>query len=259
MGIKILIADDEETIRRGMAKYLRLHTDRFDRIYEAENGQEAIDMIIKYQPDMLLLDVQMPLKSGNEVLQEISKADLHPITIILSGHDEFKYAQQALRYGAKEYLLKPVRAADILSCLLSLADKYLECECEESVEVSADNHVSKMIKAAQEYIMEHYSENISLSDVADQVNVSTGYLSTQFSQSLQIGFVDYLNQIRIERACCYLEQDYLKTYEIAYKVGFRDEKYFSKVFKKIKGISPKEYRNTVSQNDHNKNIYRTGG
>lgn len=258
MGIKILIADDEETIRRGVAKYIRLHTDRFDRIYEVENGQEAIDMIIKYQPDMLLLDVQMPLKSGNEVMQEISKAGLHPITVILSGHDEFKYARQALRYGAKEYLLKPVRAADILSCLLSLADEYLECDSEEGVEAGSDNHVSKTIKAAQEYIMEHYSENISLSDVSNKAGVSAGYLSTLFTQNLQTGFVDYLNQIRIERACCYLEQDYLKTYEIAYKVGFRDEKYFSKVFKKIKGMSPKEYRNTMSRNDHGKNTYRTG-
>jgi len=56
------------------------------------------------------------------------------------------------------------------------------------------------------------------------------------------GFVDYLNEIRVEHACTYLRQNYLKTYEIAYKVGFRDEKYFSKVFKKVKGQSPSEYK-----------------
>ena len=68
------------------------------------------------------------------------------------------------------------------------------------------------------------------------------YLSSMFSQAMECGYVDYLNRVRISHACCYLEQNYLKTYEIAYKVGFRDEKYFSKVFKKIKGMSPKEYR-----------------
>lgn len=51
----------------------------------------------------------------------------------------------------------------------------------------------------------------------------------------------------IERACTYLEQNYLKTYEIAYRVGFRDEKYFFRVFKKVKGMSPKEYRTGKSQ------------
>ena len=57
MPVKLLVADDEETIRKGVAKYIQLHTDRFDKIYEAENGQEAIDLIVKYQPDILLLDV----------------------------------------------------------------------------------------------------------------------------------------------------------------------------------------------------------
>ena len=64
-----------------------------------------------------------------------------------------------------------------------------------------------------------------------------------FTQHEKCGFVDYLNKVRIERACCYLEQKELKNYEIAYKTGFRDEKYFSKVFKKIMGMTPREYRN----------------
>jgi two-component system response regulator YesN len=85
-------------------------------------------------------------------------------------------------------------------------------------------------------------ENITLSGTAEILGITGGYLSTLFQKSLQCGFIDYLNRVRIERACCYLEQNYFKTYEIAYKVGFRDEKYFSKVFKKVMGMSPKEYR-----------------
>lgn len=99
-----------------------------------------------------------------------------------------------------------------------------------------------MVELAKEYIAEHYYENLMLADVAQKAGVSAGYLSTLFQKQLSKGFVDYLNEIRIERACTYLQQNYLKTYEIAYKVGFRDEKYFSKVFKKVKGQSPSEYR-----------------
>ena len=93
MSVKLLVADDEDTIRRGVVKYLQLHTDRFDKIYEAENGQEAIDAVLKFQPDMILLDVQMPLKNGIEVMKEAIKAGLNPVIIILSGYDEFKYAR----------------------------------------------------------------------------------------------------------------------------------------------------------------------
>ena len=240
MSVKLLVADDEEVIRRGVAKYIRLHTDRFDKIYEAENGQEAIDLLLKYQPDILLLDVQMPLKNGLDVMKEAQRAGLHPIVVILSGYDEFKYAQQALRFGAKEYLLKPARASDILKCLNRLVDDSLGLE--EPCVQEEENGTNQLVKRAKEYIAEHYMENITLSGTAEILGITGGYLSTLFQKSLQCGFIDYLNRVRIERACCYLEQNYFKTYEIAYKVGFRDEKYFSKVFKKVMGMSPKEYR-----------------
>lgn len=241
MEIKLLIAEDEDTIRKGVAKYIRLHTDRFTQIYEAENGQEAIDMLLQYQPHILLLDVQMPLKSGIEVMQAAQNAGLHPIVVILSGYDEFKYAQQALRYGAKEYLLKPVRASDILKYLNEIADTYFETEDTE-ISIEDSEQTNYFVKTARAYIGEHYTENLSLNDVAEAVGISGGYLSTMFTQQLNCGFVDYLNQVRIERACCYLDQKYLKNYEVAFKVGFRDEKYFAKVFKKIMGMTPREYR-----------------
>lgn len=238
MALKLLIADDEDIIRRGVAKYLKLHTERFEPIYEAENGLEAIDLILKYQPDILLLDVQMPMKTGIDVMKEVKKSGLTPIVIILSGYEEFQYAQQAVRLGAKEYLLKPIRAKDILECLNRLADEYIGSEGEKE-ENTAEN---QLVKDAEDYISEHYMEAVSLKDIADNLGVSKCYVSTLFTQNKQCGFVDFLNQVRIERACGYLEQNYFKVYEIAYKVGFRDEKYFSKVFRKIKGVTPKEYR-----------------
>lgn len=244
--MKILIADDEDTIRRGVAKYIQLHSDKFDKIYQAENGQEALDILFQYRPELVLLDVQMPLKNGIEVMQEAKKAGLDPVIVILSGYDEFKYAQQAIRYGAKEYLLKPVRATDILKCLEKLADEYYSTESEES-EQTEGAPINSFVKSAREYVEEHYTDDISLQEVADKIGISAGYLSTMFAQNMNCKFVDYLNKVRIERACTYLEQNYLKTYEIAYRVGFRDEKYFSRVFKKVKGMSPKEYRTGNSQ------------
>lgn len=241
MPIKVLIADDEDVIRSGLVKYLKLHTDRFGHIYEAENGQEAIDLLLRHQPELLVLDMQMPLKTGLDVMREAAKAGVIPITVILSGYEEFKYAQEALKFGAKDYLLKPARAADILACLNRLADEYIG-KAEESEPHGGPEAPNPFVREAVEYMTEHYMEELTLSEIAQRLGISTGYLSTLFNQSLGCGFTEHLNRIRIERACCYLEQNYLKNYEIAYKVGFRDEKYFSRVFKKIKGVSPKGYR-----------------
>ena len=240
MSIKLLIADDEDTIRNGIAKYIQLHTDRFDKIYLASNGQEAVDIIFRDKPDIMFLDVQMPLKDGIEVMQEAKRADILPYTMILSGYDEFKYCQQALRLGAKEYLLKPVRSSDILQMLNQAADELFGTR--ENVKTEPAEEKNYLVELAKEYVEEHYYENLMLADVAQKVGISAGYLSTLFQKQLSKGFIDYLNEIRIEHACTYLQQNYLKTYEIAYKVGFNDEKYFSKVFKKMKGQSPSEYR-----------------
>lgn len=240
MSIKLLIADDEDTIRNGIAKYIQLHTDRFDKIYLAANGQEAVDIIYRDKPDIMFLDVQMPLLDGIEVMQEAKRADILPYTMILSAYDEFKYCQQALRLGAKEYLLKPVRSSDILQMVHRAADELFGPQ--ETVRMEPTEEKNRLVELAKEYIEEHYYENLMQADVAQRIGISAGYLSTLFQKQLSIGFVDYLNEIRIEHACTYLRQSFLKTYEIAYKVGFKDEKYFSKVFKKIKGQSPSEYR-----------------
>ncbi|WP_310604374.1 response regulator transcription factor [Anaerosporobacter sp.] len=240
MDIKLLVADDEDVIRNGISKYVKLHTDRFDKILLAENGQEAIEQILKYQPDIILLDVQMPLKTGLDVMKEIKLAGLSPIIIILSGYDEFKYAQQALRLGARDYLLKPVRSSDILNMLVEFADE-LEGPM-DSKENNKETGVNPIVGQAKVYIEENYYLNLTLQQVADKVSISAGYLSTLFNQELGCGFVDYLNEVRVNHACTYLKQNYFKTYEIAYKIGFNDEKYFSKVFKKVKGMSPSEYK-----------------
>ena len=246
--MKILVADDEDTIRKGVSNYIKQHSNRFENVFEAENGQDALDIILKQRPEVLLLDVQMPIMTGLEVMKAISNVDYHPVIIILSGYDEFSYAQQAVKYGVNEYLLKPIRATEILDCINRLADERYGIQEDETgthkdadAETKSANHIATEARA---YISEHYMDNLSLSSVAEELGITGGYLSTLFTQNFDCGFVDYLNQIRIDRACVYLEQTYLKTYEIAYKVGFKDEKYFSKVFKKLTGVSPREYRSS---------------
>jgi len=240
VSIKLLIADDEDIIRNGIAKYIELHTDRFDKIYLAENGQQAMDLIFQKKPDLMLLDVQMPIKNGMEVMREAATAGIVPATIILSGYDEFKYAQQAIRFGAKDYLLKPCRSSDILKKLNDLADGLFGSE--KVKDTNAELSSNHIVERAMEYIGDHYFENLTLQQVADEAGITSGYLSTLFSQNIEMGFIEYLNEVRIEHACNYLQQKYFKTYEIAFKVGFKNEKYFSKVFKKIKGMTPSEFR-----------------
>ena len=237
MPFSLLIADDEEVVLRHMKSYIQRNTKCFGRIYCARNGQEALDAVFRYQPDVLLLDVKMPVKSGLDVMKEARMAGKCPKTIIMSGYDTFSYAQQALRLGAVDYLLKPCRSTEVLQKLESLV---MYSRPQEIVEVVTEGNV--IIKEATEYIREHLSEELNQKIVAEQVGVTTSYLSTLFTQEFGYGFVDYLNKQRMELACDYMHDGKMKIYEMAYRAGFKDEKYFSKVFKKVTGKSPSEYR-----------------
>ncbi len=103
----------------------------------------------------------------------------------------------------------------------------------------------KIVSQAVTYIEEHYAEDLNLENIANVVFVSPGYLSTIFKQVLQKNFVDYLTEVRIEKAKELLKNYHLKIYEISVLVGYKDEKYFSQIFKKGSGMTPNQYRDTI--------------
>lgn len=98
----------------------------------------------------------------------------------------------------------------------------------------------------EEYLQLHYKEDITLQEIADRFFLSREYISRKFKQDYQSTITDYLTNIRMEKAKKLLENPYLKIYEVAYGVGYQNEKYFSKVFKKHQGFTPNEYRHSVS-------------
>jgi two-component system response regulator YesN len=251
--IRLLIAEDEEPIRKSIRNYLQRNTQCIDEFFEAVNGQEALDCIYQYRPQIMILDIQMPVKDGLTVMKEAAAAALCPRTIIISGHNEFEYAQQAIRYGAADYLLKPCRSTEILKKIEALVRNEFSAESAAALfpagEAGHDDDgeppANRLVHGALSYMEDHYPESITLSLVADFLGITPSYLSTLFTHTGS-GFVDRLNHIRIDRACDYFIDDRLKNYEVAYRVGFHDEKYFSNVFKKLRGMSPSEYRKTIA-------------
>lgn len=101
-----------------------------------------------------------------------------------------------------------------------------------------------IIKSVLQYVEENYQKDISLSEMASIVYVTPNYLSRIFKEEMNINFIDWLNQLRIEKAKALLLEAGSKTYEVAHKVGYGDYKYFSYIFKKITGCTPKEYKET---------------
>lgn len=144
---KVLIIDDENIIRRGIRAIIERADTGFRTIVECTNGVEALQKVSEESFDLIITDIRMPQMDGLEFIHELQKRNLAQKVIILSGYDDFQYAQKALKYGAKAYLLKPVDRRELIEHL-----KKIELLIEEEEE-----KVVQQQKAA-DYI-EHFQTN----------------------------------------------------------------------------------------------------
>lgn len=115
----------------------------------------------------------------------------------------------------------------------------------EKVNNFNNKSIKLILRKAIDYIQEHYSEQVTLNEVAENIYVSTFYISRMFKKELGKSFVDYLNDVRIEKSKELLKDVKYKTYEVAEIVGISDPHYFSKLFKKYSGMTPSEYRESL--------------
>lgn len=110
--MRIVIVEDEVKIREGMGKMIESHTGH--RIVgEASDGEEGLQMVLRLRPDLVITDIRMPRMNGLRMLEEIARSNVSVHSVILSGYSEFEYVQKAIRYGADDYLLKPLAADDV--------------------------------------------------------------------------------------------------------------------------------------------------
>lgn len=115
--IRLLIVDDEKIIRKGLQSVIeRQFPDRFNYRF-AENGQEALELLIREPADILITDIRMPIMDGIELLEHLQDHPVKPEVVLLSGYNDFAYAQKGIRYAVKDYLVKPVVREELFAAL----------------------------------------------------------------------------------------------------------------------------------------------
>lgn len=157
-----------------------------------------------------------------------------------------EYIENLLNQLEREYKNKDMYSKRLMECyineLLLFLIRYVNTLGSEfSKELKGADEI--MEKAAK-FIMENYKNDISLSDVAEFVNMSSTYFSKRFKETTGVGFKEFLLNIRIKKASLLLLESKMKITEVAYSCGFNDSNYFGDVFKRFKGLSPLQYRNS---------------
>lgn len=239
--IKVVLVEDEDIIREGMK--LTVDWEKFgcQVIGEAQDGLQGVELIKQMQPDIVFTDIRMPKMTGLDMMEQL-KGHCSASYIILSGYDDFAYAQKAINLGAQGYLLKPIDDEE-LEKVLSNAVKNHQRKEPLVHNPLQESFRDKTISKACQIMKERVQEEVTLKMVADALYISESYLGKLFKSKTGYTFLDILTLYRMKAAIDYLENTDMKVYEISYKVGYNDSKYFSKTFQKIVGVKPTEYRN----------------
>lgn len=252
---KVFLADDEMWISFGLKKLIEKSELPFQVIGEATNGVTTLEELEDKKPDVLFTDIRMPGLTGLELLEQINEKNLTVKVVLISGYGEFEYAQSALRMGVFDYLLKPVEQEQLNVVLMRLLTAIRIERGNTEAEQPEELINATMMKRIIREIKQNYTQNVTLSGLSEKYGISIGYLSSQLKSELGLSFTEYITSKRIQRAKDLLADENLSIDAITELTGYNDYFYFTKVFKKITGISPSKYRKNMNETEelqHNK-------
>lgn len=234
----VMVVEDEKIIRQGIVNLVKRYGKGLQVRWECENAYEAWNAFQAGPPDIMITDIIMKGMTGLELIKRVRESGSGVPIVVLSGFSEFAYAQTALRYNVKDYLLKPVDIKDF--------SNVLERICQELAPpdgAQADDVENAAIRRAVRWIDEHLSEELTQQSVAEQAGLSSSYLSALFKQQMGITYSDYILRRRMQKGEELLRSSSLCIYEIARLCGYHSDKHFITVFKRCLGVTPSQYRN----------------
>jgi YesN/AraC family two-component response regulator len=238
----ILLVEDERWVRTALRKTVEKTGLPFRVIHETTNGVEALDWLNDHTASIVLTDIRMPVMDGLALMEEIRRRNNETSVVIISGHDDFSYAQRAVQLGAFDYLLKPVEMDNMkvsLQLWLNRQEKALRMKAEE---LTVDMKEVSPIEQVTRHIESMLIPEMSLTEAAAMVHLNSSYFCKLFKQQTHMNFTDYLTKLRMKEATRLLEKTALRISEIAERLGYADLAYFSNTFKKTIGTTPSVYR-----------------
>ena len=237
--LKILIVDDEAIIRKGLENMVKQWC-RFRVIGVADDGETALKWLRETAslPDLMITDLYMQYMDGLELIRQVNTLYPEIRCAILSGHEDFHLAQKAIELKVCQYITKPVE------------DQFLFDSLERVLEEISPGHATgnglyskDVVELTIQHIHSHYQiPTLSLQELADNASVHPNYLTQLFKRRMGVPCMQFLTQVRMEKAKELLLHSNLRISAVARHVGYENPLYFSSYFKKWVGMNPSKYR-----------------
>jgi two-component system response regulator YesN len=241
--LRVLIADDERVIVDGFVKLIdwealgcRVEDTAFD-------GITALEKLVRLKPDIAIVDINMPLLSGLDVIRRASRDCPDTVFIIISGYDEFAYVREALTLHAYDYLLKPVDFSQFEALIERMRRERFNLPVREGAQEAPEIDAQPpTIQRIVSYINRHCAEDLTLKKLAEVFYMNPSYLSQYFKAKTGMNYFTYLSRLRCEHAKRLLVTTDMNIADIARAVGGSDYRTFTKRFRRMEGISPSAFR-----------------
>ncbi len=239
----VMLIDDDVWALADMRETFHFERYGFEIIGEYRSAEDAVSAMEKQKPDLIVSDICMSAGSGLDLAALCAEKYPDTVMILVSGHERFDYAREAIRQGVFACLLKPLPDSEVAQTMERLLKQWPEKNAETENKTPGTPAAESLVGRAMNYIEAHYDVSLPLETVAGALYVNKSYLSDLFSKSLGMTFTQYKNTVRINHAKQLIRKGGLSMTEIARMTGFDSPSRFSKVFHQIEGISPQQYQN----------------
>lgn len=251
--MKLLIVDDEIVALNSLKKRVDWVSYGFQEVFTAQDVASAKELLRRVQIDLVLSDVEMPGEDGLSLIRFIRENYPKTNCIMVTCHAEFDYLKQAMKSKAYDYILKPIDYEELDVLLKQFVSDFEESATKQKVSQlierteetrgGAEDTQEERISAIKKYIEEHLNEKIYVEDLAEIIHVNEQYLMRIFKKATGKSVTEYITERRISLASALLKNTDKSINFIADCVGCENYSYFTKLFKKYTGFTPREYRN----------------
>ena len=213
--LRVVIVEDENIIRKGLVCTVDWQSMGACIVGEAADGEEGLQVVREQQPDVVLTDIRMPRLSGLAMAEALRQSGSHVAIVFLTSYADFTYAQEALRLGAVDYLLKPVEEEALRAVLQKLvraggekgrqAERCLP-ELVDWLDLLQQDNLNPYVRDVLGLIAAHYRERLSVEQTADALGISASYLSRKLKDQTGHTFNSLVTRYRLQQSLSLLRE-----------------------------------------------------